>query len=216
MPSSPEATTRVNAKRTVAREGRKSLSAPTSRATALSAIGRPRDLRPCATNRSGCAVMTEGLCGATVPSRTGRSWRGRAHQGLPALLRAAGCELTDADATRGRQEIGPNIIPRAGRRASSSASWRSCASRRRGPAPSRPQVSRSAGEQATAGDRKGPDPHMQRACPVARRQDGSHWRWVGRPGRRAPPDRGRGRSIPTGCSRRSRRPRRRRAALRAC
>jgi hypothetical protein len=30
MPSSPEATTRVNANRTVAREGRKSLSAPTS------------------------------------------------------------------------------------------------------------------------------------------------------------------------------------------
>ncbi len=58
--------------------------------------GRVRDFRPCATTRPGvsAAVMTERLYGATVPSRTGRSWRGRGH----GAVHSAGCELTDADA----------------------------------------------------------------------------------------------------------------------
>jgi hypothetical protein len=70
MPSSPEATTRVNANRTVAREGRKSLSAPTSSNDGTVRPGGARDFRPCATNRPAvsAAVMTERRS-ATVQDR---------------------------------------------------------------------------------------------------------------------------------------------------
>ena len=81
MPSSPEATTRVNANRTVAREGRKSLFCAHFANDGTVHHRKGQGLPPLRHQqaRVSAAVMTEPrLCGATVPSRPGRSWRRRA------------------------------------------------------------------------------------------------------------------------------------------
>ena len=95
MPSSPEATTRVNGNGTVARQGRKSLSAPTSRTTALSATRRAKDFRPCATSRPGvCCCHDRAPLRRYGPVQDREILEGQGH----GAVHSARCGLTDADA----------------------------------------------------------------------------------------------------------------------